>query len=352
MKKGIYFLKNGLISYADPLSAGHEQEWQSFVEGASILMPDVISSIMPDTISDTTPGAQNFSEQRSFFLPDNALPAPLYICGAVESSFDVAFHLTQKEMFEDFSSVLVASQKSGRGQLRRHWHSPEGNIYGTLRLPKEYPFNTEAAAPILGAIIAQSLEGQGFCVKIKWPNDIIQFEGEKAYKVAGMLLEERNNVLMLGLGINICHAPEFLREGAAFPASTLKYTDKENLFFKDLGRISQEKNLQDVQNTSPCLFSKSLWGIWSKLVRDIFLCYTNNVSSDDITSINWYDLVKSYMAFLGMNVNVEHALFDDNSHDEFFSGKLLGIGHRGELLVRSSVGVRSIVGGSLSLAKS
>lgn len=53
--------------------------------------------------------------------------------GAVSTTMDAArepdVHLGV------FDSLLAESQTNGRGQYRRNWGSPAGNLYASLRLP-------------------------------------------------------------------------------------------------------------------------------------------------------------------------------------------------------------------------
>ena len=55
--------------------------------------------------------------------------------GAVSTTMDAArepdVHLGV------FDSLLAESQTNGRGQYRRNWGSPAGNLYASLRLPME-----------------------------------------------------------------------------------------------------------------------------------------------------------------------------------------------------------------------
>ncbi|MEI3479342.1 MAG: hypothetical protein V8Q84_09890 [Bilophila sp.] len=112
-------------------------------------------------------GDAPFLEQ--LFQPDPAaerrdaetirLPAPLYLAGQATSSMDVARSLALGGQLPVWGSVLTLCQTSGRGQLGRHWVSPEGNVYAALRLPCRHPFTDTAAAPALGGLIAESLSG-------------------------------------------------------------------------------------------------------------------------------------------------------------------------------------------------
>ena len=77
--------------------------------------------------------------------------------GEVSSSLDVAFLLSGRGWLDVWDSVQAVSQTSGRGQLRRHWVSPPGNIYAALRLPSLPPFDGTAAAPAMGLLLACAL---------------------------------------------------------------------------------------------------------------------------------------------------------------------------------------------------
>ena len=50
-----------------------------------------------------------------------------------------------------FDSLMAESQTAGRGQYRRNWGSPAGNLYASLRLPMEPPFVGTEAAVACGA---------------------------------------------------------------------------------------------------------------------------------------------------------------------------------------------------------
>ena len=79
--------------------------------------------------------------------PAAGLPGPVYLTGAATSSLDAARLLVEADLFPEWASVLCLSQSAGRGQMRRAWSSPAGNLYTALRLPMKPPFDSEAAAP-------------------------------------------------------------------------------------------------------------------------------------------------------------------------------------------------------------
>ncbi len=128
----------------------------------------------------------------------------VFICKSCSSSMDVAWNFLSKGSCKEWDSVLTLEQKSGRGQLRRQWVSPVGNIYASLVLPSFTEEQKKAGwqdkfSVFVAWVIADYLDADEKNIKIKWPNDILQ----NGYKVAGILLEERENKLVLGIGINV-----------------------------------------------------------------------------------------------------------------------------------------------------
>jgi len=148
---------------------------------------------------------------------------PVIICGPCTSSLDVAHALAIAGALPEWGAVLAVSQRAGRGQLRRPWESPPGNIYAALRLPAAGVFATETAAIALGCLFAESFAALGVRVQLKWPNDLLLGDA----KIGGMLIEEKRGVVLAGIGINLVSAPppEALRQGWAVPAASLADRD-------------------------------------------------------------------------------------------------------------------------------
>ncbi len=321
---------------------------------------------------------QKFLFPKSLSLANHSVPAPLFITDSASSSLDVASYLIKQNLFSPFSSVLCRNQTAGRGQLRRHWHSQEGNIYAALCLPNIPPFSTDAAAPALGGIIAQALNEMGYEVFLKWPNDILQRkEGQGWCKVAGILLEERNNVLIAGIGINTYCAPDkedlrkdsFINAGIlqAMPTpdtsnlnycNNLLFNKKINLFKK----ISQNQN-KEIENTSNKNIEKIInynmlqdnnfiiWHLWLTLVERIFLWYTNQVSKTNITP--WQMTTQKYLAFMGETVKVHRPIIKESfcqreKELDYIQGRVSGINSQGELLLQTTIGFVTILGGTFS----
>ena len=172
---------------------------------------------------------------------------------------DVAHALVADRCLPVWGGVLADSQRCGRGQMRRQWSSPPGNIYAALRLPSANPFASNAAALAVGTLLAEAFARQGIRVLIKWPNDLLlcpsfgsgALQEFPVGKVGGILLEERSGSLIAGIGINVASAPSCanIREGG-LPAACLN--DLPHISIKGKG---------------------ALLDIWSRLVDSFIFCY-------------------------------------------------------------------------------
>ncbi|MGE4551921.1 MAG: biotin--[acetyl-CoA-carboxylase] ligase [Desulfovibrionaceae bacterium] len=126
----------------------------------------------------------------------------------------------------DFTAVLAVRQRAGRGQLRRPWTSPAGNLHVSFLWPTTPPGPDPGWDRLLplaaGWIVLRALEavaGPEAGLAIKWPNDLVA----RDRKVGGMLLEEKGGRLVLGLGVNLVGAPDraAMRRDAALEAGIL-----------------------------------------------------------------------------------------------------------------------------------
>jgi len=157
------------------------------------------------------------------FNPNSPEPADIIVCGRVSSTFDLAWHLHELHALPDWGAILALSQETGRGQSRRLWHSPVGNLHVSFRLPEETIFSDSSASVILALILLEAFDELGLYLKIKWPNDLVLENGWDYGKLGGILLEERGGVMLAGLGINCRHLPppSMLREDASLPPACL-----------------------------------------------------------------------------------------------------------------------------------
>lgn len=214
-----------------------------------------------------------------------------------------------------FDSIIARQQTAGRGQFRRSWSSPEGNIYAALRLPMEGPFLGTEAAVALGVLLALALRQEGYPCLLKWPNDLVLMtEQGEPRKVGGILLEERAGVLVAGIGINVVHAPAGveLRSDAALPATAL----------------CECKAAQIVKKCAASM-------LWKTLVNHVFSFYSHNQSPSA-----WHPLAQELLLWRNCSI----VLTDGEERHE---GILRGTGFKGELLLEAQGRSWSFYSGSI-----
>lgn len=99
------------------------------------------------------------------------------------------------------SMVVADFQTAGRGRLGRTWTAPPGSslLLSIVLRPgtaaERWPLISLAA----GVAVCESLAGLGLEPGLKWPNDVLL--GER--KVAGILAEAAEGVVILGIGLNV-----------------------------------------------------------------------------------------------------------------------------------------------------
>lgn len=244
-------------------------------------------------------------------------PSPVLVCGSVTSALDIA---AQCDPLPVWGSVLAESQTQGRGQLGRSWDSPPGNLYAALRLPEEAPMNGDAAAPAIGGMLAMILSEFGISIHVKWPNDLVLTLPKLntfCKKVGGILLEEKNGRLLMGLGLNIASAPDnsLLREKTALAAGCIPAAV-----------------VQSVQIT--CLAD-----LWLHIVNAL-----RQLMEDGIAR-NWRYLAEARLLGRGELADV----CDGPDEAPVVHGRILGLDDSGGIRINTELGVRTCTSGSLRL---
>lgn len=108
----------------------------------------------------------------------------------------------QKPLF-----VVAKRQTNGRGRRGRSWESLTGNLFVSFAFDGA-GLSAGQWSVLSGVAVMQTV--RHFCpeadVKIKWPNDVLAFEG----KISGILFERADNGFwVMGVGINVaCHPQE------------------------------------------------------------------------------------------------------------------------------------------------
>ncbi len=237
----------------------------------------------------------------------------------VASCLDTAFNLAGRNMLPIWGSVQVSEQTAGRGQIRRHWHSPPGNLYAAVRLPVVYPFDGSEAAPFTGTLLAEALNAEGWPVLLKWPNDLVLRHEKtgKPLKVSGTLLEKRGDILLAGIGVNMVWAPtrEQLRDDASLEATCLARYPRSN-----------KKTLPTAE------------ALWPRLVSQLFSAYTQSFSSIK----DWKKHAESLLLWRGMLVQLR-----DGDHS--ICGRVAGLGPSGGIMLEHFGIQEEFCSGSLHL---
>lgn len=117
-------------------------------------------------------------------------------------------------------AVAVADeQTAGRGRHGRVWHAPAGTSL-LCSIALRPPVDRAPQVTLVGAVAAaRAIEGAtGLAAQIKWPNDVML----NRRKVAGILGELRDGLVVLGIGINVNQALGELPPDARLSAGSLR----------------------------------------------------------------------------------------------------------------------------------
>lgn len=229
----------------------------------------------------------------------------------VSSTFDIARDLAVQGRLPVWDSVVAVSQTDGRGQMRRHWSSPKGNLYATIRLPAQAPFTDTAGTVAIGALLANALRSFGCGALMKWPNDIVVKSGRHYAKLAGILLEEREDILLAGIGVNVEVSPKTGESDCSLPAADMVHACE--------GKPVPEPQL-----------------LWQALARHFY----SACKSGSFFSGIWHDVANELLLWRGQNVILQ-------SDGECMEGELCGVSPRGGVLMRIGGETMEAFSGSL-----
>jgi BirA family biotin operon repressor/biotin-[acetyl-CoA-carboxylase] ligase len=124
---------------------------------------------------------------------------------------------------EEGAVAAADHQTAGRGRLGRRWTAPHGTAITAsvlLRPPVGAPI--QQLSLVGGLAVAETVEeALDLSAQIKWPNDVMVNRS----KVAGVLAEARDGIVVLGIGLNVNQTREQLPEDARVPAASLRTVD-------------------------------------------------------------------------------------------------------------------------------
>ncbi|WP_232493421.1 biotin--[acetyl-CoA-carboxylase] ligase [Novosphingobium kaempferiae] len=119
---------------------------------------------------------------------------------------DLAKRLSGGEYLSEGRWLVADRQTAGKGRLGRAWDDGAGNFMGStvVRIAPTDPAPATLAL-LTGLAVHEALStfrSEG--LQLKWPNDLLLDGG----KVAGILLEMVSGVVIVGIGVNLAHAPD------------------------------------------------------------------------------------------------------------------------------------------------
>ena len=135
--------------------------------------------------------------------------APIFFLEEVESTNDaIKCRLGSGSCFDRNFALVARRQTAGRGRLGHHWQSLDGNLFMSVAIALEAGEEqriAECSFMAALAVLDVALDyDPRLDVRLKWPNDVL-IAGSK---VAGLLLEQHETSLIIGIGVNLSVAPE------------------------------------------------------------------------------------------------------------------------------------------------
>lgn len=142
--------------------------------------------------------ASTMDEARSMFLSESMASNCKLLISSI-GSFDVG---KAKLRF----AVLSLTQTKGRGTKERTWFSQEGKgLYITFAHDIGSRQRIEAFSSCIGMSIVKAMRRYKVETCLKWPNDVVYKDPtQEVYKkLAGILIERKENMLLVGIGLNL-----------------------------------------------------------------------------------------------------------------------------------------------------
>jgi BirA family biotin operon repressor/biotin-[acetyl-CoA-carboxylase] ligase len=222
---------------------------------------------------------------------------------------DLAANMVKHGLLATWDSVIASSQESGRGQLGRSWHSPPGNLYVSLGLPLLRDGWQDLLSILVATGVLKILLDMDLPARIKWPNDILV--GSK--KVGGILIEEKQGVILAGIGINLVSSPPFntMRDRSPIEAASLA----------DFG----------VNFTPPGIWIELLGSLKARIEK-----ITSTLGKDE-----FIDAVVPYLAYLGETVVI------NSENIRGLKATFLGLDPCGGLIIGEKNSERVVRSGSI-----
>lgn len=159
-------------------------------------------------------------------LESSKLNWTLHNYESIDSTNKEAFKIYDAQGNDCLPNIITANkQTAGKGQFERNWESPEGNLYCSFSLSKSFiewklqqRMDEAKLTEKLGELVYKSIrerfennDSSFEKLTIKKPNDIL-FDNAK---LAGILVEAKRDLVVIGIGINTIIKPERIEQNSS-----------------------------------------------------------------------------------------------------------------------------------------
>lgn len=130
------------------------------------------------------------------------------------TNLEAARYINENKKNAAYKVICANKQTAGKGREDRKWHSPEGNLYLTIIIPKTNSLEVMSQLSFVTSLaIHKSLKnifkeyGLNKDIKLKWPNDVLVDDK----KISGILIEAPSlceEYILVGVGLNISSHPD------------------------------------------------------------------------------------------------------------------------------------------------
>jgi BirA family biotin operon repressor/biotin-[acetyl-CoA-carboxylase] ligase len=155
----------------------------------------------------------------------------VFVLASCGSTMDVALDMHRRS--RRALCVVALEQTAGRGTHGRRWdHTTDARgplgVAMTLAIDAERydARSVSVAAGVAACEAANTLCGKQL-FRIKWPNDVV-LSGD-GRKLAGVLVEQRSGSLLVGVGLNVLHAPSDFSPAEADLRASLNIAGAQSL---------------------------------------------------------------------------------------------------------------------------
>ncbi len=150
-------------------------------------------------------------------LPEPRVIDRVAVVGETASTQDTA-----RSMAGGVPGLLVVAERqtAGRGRLGRAWIDTAGRSLAmtfALDAGRYDGAHASLAAGVAACLAAERVGARG--LGLEWPNDVV--ERATARKLAGVLIERSDRLLLVGVGVNVSQAPGDWPEEIAARAASL-----------------------------------------------------------------------------------------------------------------------------------